>query len=148
MVEWLIDFNSLLVVAVAFLFALYATLARLDWRVATSTGILLILMTYKVGHPHFYLPWLVAYAWLGTQAAPELRRLYTRAFAPLAIFLSLFSLLVLVSGFTGQEWYLHGPWRIARPLGAAAFNLLALYGFWQARGVLLKSPARGFSLSW
>ena len=71
MVEWLIDFNSLLVVAVASLFALYATLARLDWRVATSTGIFLILMTYKVGHPHFYLPWLVAYAWLGTQAAPS-----------------------------------------------------------------------------
>ncbi len=148
LIDWLIEHNSIMVVAVASAFAAYAALARLDWRVAASTGILLILMTYKVGHPHFYLAWLAAYAWLGTQAAPELRRLYTRAFAPLAIFLSAFSLLVLVSGFTGEEWYLMGSWAKARPIGAAIFMVLALYGFWQARDVLVKSPTRGLALSW
>ncbi|MEL6956894.1 MAG: glycosyltransferase 87 family protein [Pseudomonadota bacterium] len=147
-VDVLINYNSIIVVATAALFALYGTLARLDWRVTASTGILLTLMAYKVGHPHFYIVWLVGFAWLGVQAEPELRRLYTRAFAPLAIFLSAFSLLLLASGFTGQDWYLHGPWRIARPIGAGIFTLLALYGLWQARSVLLKPPTKGFSLSW
>ena len=148
LVDMAIAYNMIIVTLVASLVALYIVMARLDWRVGAMFGILITLAVYKVGHAHFYLVWMAAYAWLGTQPEPHIRALYTRAFAPVAIFLSVFSVILLSSGVISGGWYLQGPWYVVRQYVSLTFAVVLAWSFWSARAEILKPPRSGFSLCW
>ena len=56
----------------------------------------MLLASYKVGHPQFYVPWLVLVAWLLVdQRAPEERDV-ARGFLPVVAFLGLFQVLYIL----------------------------------------------------
>lgn len=129
--NWLVDRNASTVVLLAALFSLHCWLSRVPWEVATCVGMLLIFFVYKVGHPQFYLCWLVALVWIYFSASLQDHRAFARRLAPIAIFLGLFMLLYYFSLHgTNEPGYLEGPWRPVRYFVSIPFAItvaLCLY---------------------
>ena len=77
------------VAVVALLSVLVAWKTRMHWLEASVLGLMAVLVTYKVGHQQFFLPWLVLVAALplaGTQGARRLALICI----PTVLFLSVF----------------------------------------------------------
>lgn len=89
----LLEVNSLAVVCAAALVAVWGWLTRQGWEVTSLLGILAIFLTYKVGHPQFYVSWIALYAWILATSSDERAVLVARAFTPLSAFLGLFQVL-------------------------------------------------------
>ncbi len=62
---------------------------KLHWLETSVLGLLAVLVTYKVGHQQFYLPWLFLVAALPLAATGSARRL-AWACIPMVLFLSVF----------------------------------------------------------
>ena len=91
MADALIRYNVLFVVAAcAVVFAL-VYLLRLSWIESATLALLCLLLTYKVGHPQFFVPLMVLFVGLLIAATPRALWL-AYCCIPLAIFLSLFEL--------------------------------------------------------
>ncbi len=58
-VEWLIDVNSAMVALAAVAIAVVAQRCRWSWEATSLIGYAVVLTVYKVGHPQFWLPWLL-----------------------------------------------------------------------------------------
>ena len=89
--KFLVRTNSAFVVAIACLGILVAWTMRLHWIEASVLGLLAILLTYKVGHQQFYIPWLFLVAALPLAERASARRLLVLCL-PFVIFLSVFQL--------------------------------------------------------
>jgi len=90
--------NTICVLVVGAGSVLIALKRHLHWLEASVLGLLAVLLTYKVGHQQFYLPWLCLVAALPLTGTPSGRRL-ARLCLPLVMFLSAFQL----SYFLGDE---------------------------------------------
>jgi hypothetical protein len=87
--EWLVDKNAIFVMLVAASWTLIAWLQRISWLEASVGTLLAVLLTYKVGHQQFFLPWLFLVGALPLLQTPSADRLAWMCW-PFAIFLSLF----------------------------------------------------------
>ena len=88
-VHFLIATNALVVVAVAAASVAVAMRASLHWLEASVLGFLAVLLSYKVGHQQFYIPWLFLVAALPLSGARSSARLAWLCL-PFALFLSAF----------------------------------------------------------
>jgi hypothetical protein len=114
----LIRFNSVSVVFVVVLSFAFGLRLRLHFLEASVLGLLATLLTFKVGHPQFYLPWLcmVAALPLARRASAD-RLLWT--VLPYVVFLSLFQY-----GYTwGANGYYHQLTVVRRFGGFVSFGL-------------------------
>jgi len=102
---FLVGNNGLFVfgVALAFLFGLWRLGAA--WPAAAALGILPILVAYKVGHPQFYVAWLVPFSWLIAMGAASGAQRLARVLAPVAVYLAFVQVLYLASGAMLDEWF-------------------------------------------
>jgi uncharacterized membrane protein len=104
-VDILVRYNGPLVVIVWLVAIALAWHRRDNWLVASCWGFFLVLLTYKVGNPQFWVTWLALVAALPLLNAPEADRL-ARLSRPFAIFLSLFELGYVLL----QPKYYQGQW--------------------------------------
>lgn len=115
---WLIRINSLCVALVSVLSLVLAIRLRLHFIEASVLGLLVILMTFKVGHPQFYLPWLCLVAALPLADKASADQLQWTAL-PYVLFLDVFQY-----GYTwGTDSYYHQLSVVRRFVGFAAFAL-------------------------
>jgi hypothetical protein len=114
----LIRFNSVSVVFVVVLSFALGLRLRLHFLEASVLGLLATLLTFKVGHPQFYLPWLCLVAALPlAQRASADRLLWT--LLPYVLFLDLFQY-----GYTwGANGYYHQLTEVRRFGGFVSFGL-------------------------
>jgi hypothetical protein len=133
-VDFLVTANIAFVAAAAVLSVLVATRARIHWLEASVLGLLVVLVVYKVGHPQFWLPWLILVAALPLAATPSARRLAWLC-VPLVLFLSAFQ-----AGYTwGSDHYRLILGFVRQDVGFVAFALglatiAAYFGFaWTPR---------------
>jgi hypothetical protein len=85
----LIKLNAGFVVTAGLASFLIAWKTRMHWLEASVLGLWAVLMTYKVGHQQFYLPWLFLVAALPLAATPSSKRL-AYVCVPMVLFLSAF----------------------------------------------------------
>jgi len=135
-VDFLIDTNALFVVAVASLVPLWGWLTRQGWEVTCLVGILAVFLTYKVGHPQFYVSWIAVHVWILVASNDERALAVARALIPVAVFLSLYQLLYLLSKLlTGA--YFEGDLVWFRVFGSVVLGALFLWSLsrgWRALG--------------
>lgn len=109
----LIDHNAVLVIGVATGVVLWCWVWRVAWPVAVLYGMVLILATYKVGHPQFYLAWMFAVFWVFVQGDTVYRHLAARKVAicamPVLAYLMLFQSVYFISGVS-SGYYLGSGW--------------------------------------
>jgi hypothetical protein len=115
---WLIRVNSVHVALVVVLTVALSMRLRLHFIEASVLGLLATLLTFKVGHPQFYLPWLCLVAALPLVAeASALRLLWTAL--PYVLFLDIFQY-----GYAwGANGYYHKLSVVRRLVGFASFAL-------------------------
>lgn len=87
--NFLVKYNAIIVILTSIFYFAYCLKVRLTWLYAVVIGYLLILMTYKVGHQQFFLPWLFL-----VSALPLLKEKQSDslsfAMIPLVIYLAFF----------------------------------------------------------
>jgi hypothetical protein len=134
---FLIRTNAVFVAAVGALVVLVAWKLRLHWLEASVLGLLLVLLTYKVGHQQFYIPWLFLVAALPLAPTSSARRLAWLCL-PFVVFLSVFQW-----GYAyGSDGYNEILGAVRRNIGffALPFGIatVAAY-FWTCRSVRLSA---------
>jgi hypothetical protein len=126
-VACLIDHNAVLVIAVATGVSLWCWVWRVAWPVAVLYGMVLILATYKVGHPQFYLAWMFALFWVFLQGDTVYRQLAARKVAicamPVLAYLMLFQSVYFISGVS-SGYYLGSGWGWVGVYGSVPFAVL------------------------
>lgn len=132
-VDSLVRYNGPLVVIVWLLAIAVAWHRRDNWLIASCWGFLLVLLTYKVGNPQFWVTWLALVAALPLLNAPEADRL-ARLSWPFAIFLTVFELgyILLQPKYYQGQWLWVNDW-----VGVPAFVL----GVWILWSFLRARPA-------
>jgi hypothetical protein len=140
-VNFLIDHNSIIMVCVAGIAFLLFWYYGLSWLSSFVAGTLAIFITYKIGHPQFYLPWLTSIA-----ALPLLSNKHDTRTAwicmPFVIFLSVFQTIYSL----GTK--MHGSWQIVRDnVGFLVFPLGVLTIYFVVRQHR-DLPNRTFYLKW
>lgn len=115
---WLIRINSLYVALIAALSLVLGIRLRLHFIEASVLGLLATLLTFKVGHPQFYLPWLCLVAALPLASEASAERLQWTTL-PYVLFLDIFQY--------GYAWGTHSYYDhlsiVRRFVGFAAFAL-------------------------
>jgi glycosyl transferase family 87 len=86
---FLIRTNVIFVLAVEMLIIFVSWYLRLHWLEASVLGLLAVLLTYKVGHQQFFIPWLFLVSALPLAQTDSARRLAWFC-APFVLFLSAF----------------------------------------------------------
>jgi len=100
----LLDTNTWVVLGVAAAALVTLHLIGASWRTASALGFLMVLAAYKVGHPQFYVTWLVPFAWLLVDdSAPDHRRL-AAALVPVAVVLAIIQVAYGPTGAMLGEW--------------------------------------------
>ena len=94
--DFLLKANVVFVAFVALLSTLISWKLRIHWLEASVLGLLAVLLTYKVGHQQFYLPWLFLVAALPLAGTESSRRLMWIC-VPQVLFLSAFQKLLVSS---------------------------------------------------
>ena len=124
----LLDSNTLVVLAAAGLTFAALYLLGSTWRAGSVIGLLAVLAAYKVGHPQFYVTWLVLLTWLllDDRAGPE-RRVAVRVM-PVAALVALFQVLYVVGAVTeGVRCWASVPFTLTL-LASLGMSLLAIDG--------------------
>ena len=101
-VQLLVDVNVAVMcgaTALAFLGLLWI---GATWRAAAAIGCVVLLVSYKVGHPQFYVTWLVLLGWLLVDGRSGAERSVAIRLVPVAALVGLFQILY-VTGFVGSE---------------------------------------------
>jgi len=113
---FLIRTNAIFVLAVEMLIIFVSWYLRLHWLEASVLGLLAILLTYKVGHQQFFIPWLFLVAALPLAQTNSARRLAWFC-APFVLFLSVFQW-----GYEyGSDHYFNVHGEIRNNVGFVAF---------------------------
>lgn len=116
--SWLIRSNSLFVMLVVLLGFIGCLRLRLHFIEASVLCLLTMLLTFKVGHPQFYLPWLCLVAALPLTGETSAERLQWTSL-PYVLFLDIFQY-----GYTwGTDSYYSQLQFVRRFVGFAAFGL-------------------------
>lgn len=140
-VKWLTNNNTYMVFSVNILAIIILWRSGLSWLTSFIVGVMAVFLTYKVGHPQFYITWLAAVACLPLLSNRQEARTVWICL-PFALFLSFFQ-----SAYTlGTK--MMGPWMVVREnvgfftiiLGIATIYFI----FLQHR----RLPKRSFSLAW
>ncbi len=113
-IEHLIARNTIYVLAAAVLVGLHGWLARLDRDITLMMGILTVLLAYKIGHPQFYVSWLAVWAWVLASRNEGAAWRVAQGFWPVALFLSAYQTLYLLSKWISGDGYLGGDWHFIR----------------------------------
>ncbi len=140
-VEWLVEYNSLMVVCVAILMILLSWYNGLSWLSSFVVGTLAILLSYKVGHQQFYLPWLTAIA--GLPLLSNKHDLVTAWIClPFVVFLSVFQTIYTL----GTKML--GPWQIVRDHVGFFVLILGISTIYFVVRQHSDLPKRSFNLAW
>jgi hypothetical protein len=138
-VNWLVHYNSILVVSGVGTALLFTYLARLNWLEGLCLGYFVMLVLYKVGHTQFYLPWLFVVASLPLVAKSSSDRMGEKLL-PVVLFLSLYQVGYWISGGYAAGW---GMWirmyggAVAFPISVASLVACVLL-LWQSKPALDK----------
>jgi hypothetical protein len=94
---------NLIIVGLVFIIVLRVLIVSdFDWIQSASLGFLLFLTSYKVGHPQFYISWIVLMLGLMAENSSK-SRLIIKTFAPYSVFLSFYQLGFFISdGYSGK----------------------------------------------
>ncbi len=140
-VEWLVAYNSLMVVCVAIMTVLLFWYYGLSWLSSFVAGTLAIFLTYKVGHQQLYLPWLTAIA-----ALPLLSNKHDNLTAwicmPFVVFLSVFQTIYTL----GTKML--GPWQTVRDHAGFLVLILGISTIYFVVRQHRDLPKRSFHLAW
>ncbi|MDX1492979.1 MAG: glycosyltransferase 87 family protein [Longimicrobiales bacterium] len=124
----LLDSNTLVVLAVTGLTfgALYVLGST--WRAGSILGLLAVLVAYKVGHPQFYVTWLVVLTWLLLEDRKgQAGRVAVRVL-PVAALVALFQVLYVTGAVTeGVRCWASVPFTLTA-LASLGLGLLAIDG--------------------
>ena len=144
-VDYLHDINSVMVLAVTVLVALWGWLTRQGWEITSLMGILAILMTYKVGHQQFYVAWIAFYAFVIAASEDQKAVAVARAFTPLSVFLAVYQVqfyaMILLTGA-----YFEGPFFFVRVFGSLVLLGIVVWCLRRARPYLTVNPGPTVSL--
>ncbi|KMW58962.1 hypothetical protein AIOL_003943 [Candidatus Rhodobacter oscarellae] len=143
----LLDRNALYALGAVALVGLHAWRARWPWELAVLLGTLSVFVTYKVGHPQFFVSWLAVQAWILARRPDPEAVLAARALLPVSVYLSLFQVTYLVSRLVDGA-YLANGWFFVREYGSLPFLACVAWGLWRARAVVFRRWRRpaGWSL--
>jgi hypothetical protein len=127
LINFLISKNSFFLLLIVFFIFLHGLLAKIEWEYVALIGILLLLASYKVGHPQFYLSWSALLAWvmLSSNKNSE-KRSFTLRLIPVLVYLGLFQCIYLISGFGGSSGYLSDDWEFIRNICSVPFLIIIL----------------------
>jgi len=137
LVQHLLAANSLYVLAIATLVSLHGWLARIAWQITLLVGILGVFAVYKVGHPQFFVTWLAVWAWIMVGRRDSKPWRVARAFLPVAVFLSAYQSLYLLSNLLADA-YFKGDWAVFRVYASPVFLATILWCVWRVRGDLFR----------
>lgn len=144
-VDYLLDINSLMVVAVTAVVALWGWLTRQGWEITSLLGILAIFMTYKVGHQQFYVTWIALYAFIIAASDDEKAVAVARAFVSLALFVAVYQVLYYGTYLlTGA--YFQGPFVYFRVFGSLVLLGTVVWSLRRAYPYLKPHPGAPISL--
>lgn len=135
-VEILIGTNSYFVVIVASLVTLWGWVRRQSWEVTVLLGILFVFLSYKVGHQQFYLTWVSVHWWILLASRDERAIVVARAFVPVAVFLSFYQLIYLVSWIFTGEYFRGQYWGLFRTSGSVILLALVTWSLTRCRGAV------------
>lgn len=124
LIEFFIKYNTYTVIISVLATHLYTLIKKTDLLYSIILTYVIIVLTYKVGHPQFYIPLLVIAAYLLTLNDKYL--IIFKILIPLIILLSLTSL-----GYSLAGGYYEMPWRIYRENMGYVFFITNLYIFFR-----------------
>ncbi|SMR82594.1 Protein of unknown function [Aliiroseovarius halocynthiae] len=145
-VDYLLSVNSLAVVSAAAVVSVWGWLTRQGWEITGLFGILVIFMTYKVGHVQFYVSWIALYSWILAVSRDERAVSVARAFAPLAAFLALYQISYIVSYLQTGAYFL-GPFVWFRVYGSVVLWVVTLWCLRRASSHLGRTVGPRVSIS-
>jgi hypothetical protein len=117
-VSFLIRNNVYFLIAVEIFIVFVSWKLRLNWLEASVLGLLIVLLTYKVGHQQFFIPWLFMVASLPLVNTESARRL-AWCCLPFVFFLSIFQW-----GYAyGTDAYVNVLGEVRRSVGFVSFPL-------------------------
>ena len=117
-VSFLIDKNVYFLIVVEIFIVFVSWKIRLNWLEASVLGLLIVLLTYKVGHQQFFIPWLFMVASLPLVNNESARRL-ALCCLPFVFFLSIFQW-----GYAyGSDGYNNVLGGVRRNVGFVSFSL-------------------------
>jgi uncharacterized membrane protein len=112
------------------------------WRTASALGLLMVLAAYKVGHPQFYVTWLVPFAWLLVDDTDPVHTTLARALAPVAV------LLAIVQVAYGPTGAMLGEWAWLRCYISIPFLSVVAISLVMGFRVIWQPIRPGFRLRW
>tara|TARA_B100001057_G_scaffold473196_1_gene537339 strand:- start:4778 stop:5860 length:1083 start_codon:yes stop_codon:yes gene_type:complete len=122
----LINKNTLFMLGFILLVFLHGYMAEIEWEYVALVGVLVIFITYKVGHPQFFISWTVLLAWVITSTSPGSKKnLFAWRLTPIAIYLGLFHSLYFISGLI-DDGHLRNDWQIVRDIGSLPFLIVVI----------------------
>jgi hypothetical protein len=148
LINLLILKNSILVLMVVFLLFLHGYMAEIEWDYLSIIGILLSLISYKVGHQQFFISWIMLLAWMliSSKTGSE-KNLFAWRLTPIAIYLCLFQIIYFVSGIL-DNGHLRNDWEIFRNFGSVPFVLIILICVFLNRSFFCKPWKRKRIVIW
>ena len=147
-INFLIDKNTIFILILVFIISLHGYMAEIEWEYVSVIGILLLLATYKVGHPQFYISWTMLLAWMivSSPSGSE-KRLFAWQFSPVAIYLGLFQCVYFLSGLL-DNGHLRNDWQIIRDIGSAPFLIIIFICLFLNKSFFFKPWKRKKILVW
>ena len=138
---FLLDTNTLTVAAFAALFAIFASVSNMDWRISTLVGILLIFAIYKVGHSVFLMSWLTVILFLNFDTEKSLRNDVVRASVPIIVYISVLKIgYMLTGGVDDRGWT--GSWEFVRLYMSVPYVVMIGYFLYALRHHLRPQEVR------
>ena len=112
------------------------------WRTASALGVLPIFAAYALGHPQFYVSWMIPVCWIIIAERGEAVRRLGDALFPAALTLAIIQLVYGTTGFMNREW----AW--LRCYVSLPFLAAVLWGVWFGVRALWQPPKLGLRLRW
>ena len=140
--------NSILVLIVVFFLFLHGYMAKIEWDYVSIIGILLLLISYKVGHQQFFIGWIMLLAWMliSSKTGSE-KNLFAWRLTPIAIYLCLFQIIYFISGVL-DNGHLRNDWEIFRNFGSVPFIMIISICFYLNRSFFCKPWKRKRIVIW
>ena len=142
LIDHLISANALYVVGAAALVALWGWWTGQDWRTVMLLGMLAIFAVYKVGNPQFWIGWVAVLTWILAEGDDRRSVFIAKRLVPVALFLSLFSVVYFFSGVDERGFHLPMNTRVgylSRTYGSVLFWGCILVSLFLARKELFKA---------
>ena len=147
-VNFLITKNSIFILIILFFIFIHMYMAEIKWEYASIIGILFLLITYKVGHPQFFISWIAFLAWIiSSSKKGDKNYLFVKNFFPVVIYLGIFQIIYFLSGLLG-EGHLRNEWEFLRNIGSIPFLIFIGISLFRNSIFLIKPWKRKKILIW